>query len=184
MSFGAVTDTLASLSLLSGGLGVLLLATLALPGGRSYLRREARGRERLLVGLAWGVAAISTAGSLYYSQVVGFLPCVLCWYQRIAMYPLVLLLAVGLVEPGRATARYGLPLSIGGLAVALYHVMIQLRPALEATGVCDASVPCTARYLSVYGFVSIPVMAAGGFLLITGLLATVWIVQSGEPSDG
>lgn len=179
MNFGTITSTLASLSLLSGGLGLVLLITLALPAGRALLRRELAGRERLFLGVAWAVAGVSTAGSLYYSQVAGFVPCVLCWYQRIAMYPLVLLLGVGLVRPDGSASRYGLPLSVVGLGIALYHVAIQFQPALE-TNVCDVGVPCTARYLSVYGFVSIPVMAAGGFLLISGILAGVWVAGTDE----
>lgn len=109
-------------------------------------------------------------GSLYYSEVVGFVPCELCWWQRIAMYPLVLVLGVAAVRGDRRVAWYGLPLSVVGLAIALYHILIQFQPTLDV-GMCDGGVPCTARYLSVFGFVSIPVMASGGFLLVTGLLA-------------
>jgi len=183
MNFGTITSTLASLSLLAGGLGLVLLLLVALPAGRAALRREMAGRERLMLGIAWLVAGVSTFGSLYYSQVAGFVPCVLCWYQRIAMYPLVLLLGVGLLRPDGSASRYGLPLSVVGLGIALYHIAIQFQPALE-TNVCDVGVPCTARYLSVYGFVSIPVMAAGGFLLISGILAALWLAGRSEESFG
>jgi len=170
MNFGTITNTLATLSLLCGILGILLLVLLVIPGARSRIRDEVAGQTRLLLGLAWLVAAGATAGSLYYSEVAGFVPCELCWWQRIAMYPLVLILGVAAVRSDRRVAWYGLPLSVVGLAIALYHVLIQFQPTLDV-GMCGGGVPCTARYLSVFGFVSIPVMASGGFLLITGLLA-------------
>ena len=80
-----------------------------------------------------------------------------------------------LVRDGRVW-RYGLPLSVVGLAIAAYHVLIQFQPALDA-GTCSAAAPCTARYVAVYGFISIPVMAGSGFLLITSLLLTLWAVD-------
>lgn len=170
MNFGNITNTLATLSLLCGVLGILLLTILLVPGARNRIRTEVAGQTRLLLGTAWLVATGATVGSLYYSEVVGFVPCELCWWQRIAMYPLVLVLGVAAVRGDRRVAWYGLPLSVVGLAIALYHILIQFQPTLDV-GMCDGGVPCTARYLSVFGFVSIPVMASGGFLLVTGLLA-------------
>jgi disulfide bond formation protein DsbB len=172
MNFVAVTQSLASLALLSGALGLALLLALAVPSTRRALVQRAAGSESLLVAMAGLTALAASAGSLYYSEVVGFIPCLLCWYQRIAMYPLVLVLAVGLLRRDPAAWSYGLPLSVIGLVTALYHVTIQFRPALDV-GACGTGVPCTARYLAVFGFVSIPVMATGGFLLITGLLLLV-----------
>jgi hypothetical protein len=172
MNFVAVTQSLASLALLSGMLGLALLVGLAVPSVRRALVVRVEGSEVLLVGLAAVTAFAASAGSLYYSEVVGFIPCLLCWYQRIAMYPLVLVLGVGVVRRDPAAWSYGLPLSVIGLLIALYHVMIQFRPALDV-GACGTGVPCTGRYLAVFGFVSIPVMAAGGFLLVSGLLLLV-----------
>ncbi len=169
MNFVAITQSLATLALLSGAAGIVLLVLLAIPASRSGLSRRISGSEGTLVGFAAGVAFVASAGSLYYSEVVGFVPCVLCWYQRIAMYPLVPVLAVGTLRKDRNAWAYGTPLAVIGLLIALYHVMIQFRPALDV-GACGTGVPCTARYLAVFGFVSIPVMASGGFLLILGLL--------------
>jgi hypothetical protein len=171
MSFVAVTQSLASLALLSGLAGLALLFAVAVPASRRALAERVEGGERGLVGFAAAVALVATAGSLYYSEVVGFVPCILCWYQRIAMYPLVLVLGVGVLRKDVNAWSYGLPLSVVGLAIALYHVTIQFRPALDV-GACGTGVPCTARYLAIFGFVSLPVMAAGGFLLISGLLLT------------
>ncbi len=169
MNFVAVTQSLASLALLSGLAGIVLLVALAVPASRRAVAKRVEGGERGLVAFAAVVALVSSAGSLYYSEVVGFIPCILCWYQRIAMYPIVLVLGVGLVRKDRNAWAYGLPLAVVGLLIALYHVMIQFQPALDV-GACGTGVPCTARYLAIFGFVSIPVMASGGFLLIAGLL--------------
>ncbi len=173
MNFGTITSTLAILSLLAGGIGLVLLISLLFPGGRARLAQELKGQERLAIGAAWVVALVASGGSLYYSEGAGFVPCLLCWYQRIAMYPLVLVLGAGALFADRHVIRYGLPLTVVGLLIALYHVGIQFQPALDA-GVCTAGVPCSARYIAIFGFVSIPVMAAGGFLLIAGLLGALW----------
>lgn len=169
MDLIGVSRSLASLSLLGAGVALVVLVALLLPAGRRRLSRDVAGQCRLLLGLAWLVAAVSTAGSLYFSAVVGFEPCMLCWYQRIAMYPLVLVLAVGWITGDRQSWRWGLPLAGSGLLLALYHISVQFRPALDV-GMCAEGVPCSARYLSVFGWVSIPVLAAGGFLLIGALL--------------
>jgi disulfide bond formation protein DsbB len=177
LSYAAFSQTAGTLAILAALLGVALLLLVALPAGRHLLADRLAGEERSLVGLAGLVAAASMVGSLYYSEVAGLVPCVLCWYQRIAMYPLVLVLGVGFVTRDSRVWRYGLPLAVVGLLIAAYHVLIQFQPALDA-GTCTAAAPCTARYVAVHGFVSIPVMAGSGFLLISGLLLTVRAVRS------
>ncbi|HEX7100183.1 MAG TPA: disulfide oxidoreductase [Acidimicrobiia bacterium] len=122
--------------------------------------------------LAWLVAATCMTGSLIYSEYFHFPPCLLCWYQRIAMYPLAAILLVGAIRNDSKIRTYGLPLSIIGLGISIYHVLIQNFPNLEAGGACDPAVPCTAKLVNMFGFVSIPFMAGAGFLLITVLLAT------------
>lgn len=183
MSYAAFSQTAGTLALLSALAGAVLFALWILPAGRRELVGRLAGEERSLTGLAWVTAAVSMAGSLYYSEVLGLVPCVLCWYQRIAMYPLVLMLGVALLVQDGRVWRYGLPLSVVGLGIAAYHVLIQFRPALDA-GTCSAAAPCTARYVAVYGFVSIPVMAGSGFLLITSLLLTLRAVDRAvDPED-
>jgi hypothetical protein len=171
VDFVGVTRSLSSLALLSAFAGLVLLGILVVPAGRARLRRALAGDERGLLALAWITALVASAGSLYYSEVAGLPPCLLCWYQRIAMYPLVLVLGVGAVTADGRAWRYGLPLSVAGLLIAVYHVIIQYRPALDVV-TCDAAAPCTVRYVAAFGFVSIPVMAASGFLLISALLLT------------
>ena len=146
------------------------------PAGRRWLR-DTTGRDArpAIVG-AWVVAIVGMAGSLYFSDVVGFTPCTLCWYQRILMYPLVVLLGVALWlrEPGAWRITIGLPLL--GLVVATYHVALQYRPSLEILA-CDEGVPCSGRYLTVFGFISIPMLAAFAFLLICALLGVAAVVE-------
>lgn len=120
------------------------------------------------VPLALLVAATCTAGSLYYSEVVGLVPCKLCWYQRIAMYPLVALLLVGLIKKEKAVWSFVLPLAIIGLGISSYHWGIQLFPSLDV-GACVLDNPCTTRDVWEFGFISIATMALAGFLAVISL---------------
>lgn len=120
--------------------------------------------------LAWSVAAVAMAGSLIYSEVYHFIPCELCWYQRIAMYPLAAILLVAAIRRDGAVRYYGLPLSIVGLGISIWHILIQNVTTLTL-GACDPNNPCSAKYVERFGFISIPVMAGAGFLLISVLLA-------------
>jgi disulfide bond formation protein DsbB len=142
-------------------------------------RRSARGDiERAWQGelrayalpLAWLVATVATAGSLYYSEVVGFEPCRLCWYQRIAMYPLVPLLGVAALRRDDAVRWYAGPLVAVGAAVAAYHAWLQAFPAEGGSAFCTLTVPCTTRHVWEFGFVSLPFMALTGFVTIGVLL--------------
>lgn len=115
--------------------------------------------------LAWLAAVIATLGSLYYSEIVGFVPCTLCWYQRIAMYPLTVLLGIAAVGDDRGVRRYVLPVATIGGMISAYHYLLQWFPGLEA-GACDVDAPCAAFYVREFGFVSIPFMALSAFALI------------------
>ncbi|HSR40730.1 MAG TPA: disulfide bond formation protein B [Longimicrobiales bacterium] len=170
--YATIVQTLGILALVALVSGAALLLALAVPSGRAALRRRLVGLERHVLGWAWAVALIAMSGSLYLSDVVGLVPCLLCWYQRIAMYPLVLVLGVGVVRNEPAAWRYGLPLPLVGFVIAAYHVALQLQPSLDVVS-CSSGAPCTARYLAVFGFVSIPWMAGAAFLLITALLLTL-----------
>jgi len=114
--------------------------------------------------LASLVAVGSTLGSLYFSERSGFDPCVLCWYQRIAMYPQAVILPLAAWRRDRNVLRYTMPLSAIGLVIALYHVQLQLFP--DQSSFCDVANPCTGRWIRAFDIVSIPQMAAMGFLLL------------------
>jgi disulfide bond formation protein DsbB len=174
--YPAIVQTLAVLALLGTGAAVGLLVAHASPAGRAWLRERLGGQELHPIAWAWFVALVAMSGSLYFSDVVGFVPCLLCWYQRIAMYPIVFVLGVGLLKRDPAAWRYALPLPLVGLAISLHHVSVQYRPSLEIVE-CGTGVSCSARYVMVFGFISIPVLAAAAFLLIAALLITVRTVQ-------
>ena len=123
--------------------------------------------RRLLAGCTL-VAAFAAAGSLYFSEVAGFVPCDLCWYQRILMYPLVIVLAVAAYDEYAGVWKTALPFSILGIAVSAYHTMIQLSPE----SACTVGGGCTSIYWSGLGLFTIPRLALIAFVLITvGLLA-------------
>lgn len=117
--------------------------------------------------LATAVAAVATGGSLLLSEVAGYVPCTLCWYQRIAMYPLVIILGVATWHRDRHVWRTALPLTTLGAIISLWHIVIERRPALG--GVCDPAAPCAVRWVEEFGFLTLPTMALIAFVTI-GLL--------------
>jgi len=124
--------------------------------------------------LAFGTALIAMLGSLYYSEIAGFVPCQLCWYQRILMYPLTLILLVGILRHDPTVTGYVLPFSVIGIGVSTYHYLIQLG-VIEHSAACRVGVPCVVRYVNYFGFVTIPLMALTAFVLITAYMAaTRW----------
>jgi disulfide bond formation protein DsbB len=117
--------------------------------------------------LAWLTAVIASLGSLYFSEVLQFVPCNLCWYQRILMYPLVVLLGIAFYHQDYKITRYILPLSILGVLISGYHYALQKVPALKAFEMCSSGVPCSGEYINWLGFVTIPLLAFTGFVIIT-----------------
>ncbi|MBK5266257.1 MAG: disulfide bond formation protein B [Acidimicrobiia bacterium] len=115
---------------------------------------------RLAVPAAASFAITAMLGSLYYSEVAGYVPCQLCWYQRIAMYSLAIILFIAAVRRDEGIAIYGLSLSVLGFGISMYHYYAQLFPRSDTCGP-DAS--CSVRWVDVFGFVSIPLMAGAGF---------------------
>lgn len=123
----------------------------------------------LALPLAWLVAATCMIGSLYYSEVVHLLPCRLCWYQRIAMYPLAVILAIATARRDAAVRRYAIPLAAIGLVVSIYHVQLERFP--EQASFCSVDVPCNVPPIEQFGFVTLAFMAGSGFAAIIALLA-------------
>ncbi len=123
--------------------------------------------------LAWVVALVATLGSLWFSEVRSFVPCTLCWYQRILMYPLVLLLGVAAWNRDAGIVRYTLPLTVLGTVVAGYHVLDQKIPGFGVAAACRSGVPCDLAYINWLGFVTIPVLSLTAFVLIGLALVVV-----------
>jgi disulfide bond formation protein DsbB len=150
-------------------LAVITVAAALFPAARPPLRALSESMHGLGPGIGFGMAAIAMAGSLYYSEVVGFIPCEYCWYQRIAMYPLVPILGIAAFTADRAVRRYAVPVAAIGAAIAGYHYTIQHFPGL-AVGECALGIPCSAAYVWKFGFVSIPFMALVSFGVIIAAL--------------
>ncbi|SFI80859.1 disulfide oxidoreductase [Thermoflavimicrobium dichotomicum] len=123
--------------------------------------------QRFGLYFAWIVSMVATFGSLYFSEVAGFVPCTLCWYQRIFMYPFVILLGIASYRSDVRIIPYALPLSIIGGSISLYHYLIQKVPALAVLEPCRVGVPCSKDYIDWFGFITIPFLALVAFILIT-----------------
>jgi disulfide bond formation protein DsbB len=122
---------------------------------------------KYILYIAWAQSLIAMLGSLYFSEIKHFNPCVLCWYQRILMYPLVILLAIGILRKDRNVYFYAMPLSITGLFTALYHILLQQGILPQAIAPCAIGASCTVKYTGYFGFITIPVMSFTAFLIIT-----------------
>jgi disulfide bond formation protein DsbB len=115
---------------------------------------------------AWMIALVGTVGSLFFSEVMQFPPCALCWYQRIALYPLVFVIAAGIILSDRRVRFYALPLCLAGLAVAIYHNLLYYGVIPETLTPCSQGVSCTATQLELFGFITIPLLSLGSFVVI------------------
>jgi disulfide bond formation protein DsbB len=161
------------LSLLAVGaqLTVLVVVAAAVGGRHSAALRstivDGLGPQTTLLALV--VAAVAMSGSLYLSEVANFTPCVLCWYQRIAMYPIVPMLAVAVARRRDDVRPYALVLAGIGSMISTYHVLLERFPTLE-TGACDPTNPCTLIWTRRFGYLTIPTMALSAFALIITLL--------------
>jgi disulfide bond formation protein DsbB len=115
---------------------------------------------------AWIVSVIATLGSLYFSEIRGYVPCELCWYQRILMYPLSVLLGIAAYSGDTSIKKYVLPLSIIGGIISTYHYMLQKIPGFHEIKPCTNGVPCNVDYIDWLGFITIPLLALVAFVLI------------------
>lgn len=111
-------------------------------------------------------AVVATLGSLYYSEIKDYTPCILCWYQRILMYPLIITLSVGILRRDKYVYQYVLPASILGFFVALYHVLLQKGILPETIAPCTIGASCSTNYTGYFGFITIPVMSLIAFAVI------------------
>lgn len=120
--------------------------------------------------VCWLIAATSTTGSVFFSYVMDFAPCVLCWYQRICLFPLVILLAVGLFSFDKSVVKYTLPLAIAGWLTAFYHTLLYAGIIPESIQPCTQGISCTEEYINLFGFITIPMLSLLSFSMIIALL--------------
>lgn len=116
-------------------------------------------------------AVVATVGSLYFSEVRNFQPCNLCWFQRIGMYPLAVLLVVASITNDRRIGRYIFPLAFAGAAVSIYHYQLERFPQQESIS-CSKEIPCTTIWFEAFGYITLPMLALSAFALISML---TWI---------
>jgi len=120
-------------------------------------------KENSLI-LAFFVALLATLGSLFYSEIAGYNPCKLCWFQRVFMYPQAILFGTALIRKAKNIFYYSVPLSLIGLIIAVYHYISQI---MEYSSTCGTEgVACTVKYTFHFGYITIPMMAVTAFLLI------------------
>lgn len=123
--------------------------------------------RRNVLYISWVTALIATLGSLYFSEFLYFTPCILCWYQRIAMYPLVFIILTGILIKDKKLYLYVLPLSIFGLLVSIFQNLLYFQFIPERISPCTVGVSCTTKFISLLGFIDIPLLSFFAFLLIT-----------------
>ncbi|MFC0561192.1 disulfide oxidoreductase [Halalkalibacter alkalisediminis] len=116
--------------------------------------------------VAWLTSLVATLGSLYFSEIRLYEPCTLCWYQRIVMYPLVLILAIGVIRKETSASFYAAILSFIGFCLSAYHYSIQKLSFFSQVAPSCGRVPCTGQYINWFGFVTIPFLALIAFSII------------------
>lgn len=131
--------------------------------------------------IALFVAWVAMSGSLFFSEVLHWQPCVLCWYQRILMYPLAIIIAVGILRRDERLHLYVLPLSTLGAGVSLYHYLLVKTDWLPPPP-CVSDIPCTVEYLNWLGFINIPFLALTAFLIISFMMVAA-AMEPGATGD-
>ncbi|WP_079480690.1 disulfide oxidoreductase [Halobacillus salinus] len=131
--------------------------------------------EETYLFIAWAIALVAMAGSLFYSEFMGFEPCEFCWYQRILMYPLVLIYGAALWKKNSEIALPGVIMSGIGMFVSTYHYLLQKVPGFAEGDACG-TVSCSAQYVNYFGFITIPFMAGTAFVIIF-IIHMTWVFQ-------
>ena len=163
-------QTVSTVSFFFASLALLCWAAVIAIGVGAIIRRSASTPMALLeslradlgrvaLPLAWLIAAVTMLGSLYYSRVQHYVPCELCWYQRICIYPFAVILGIAAWRRDASVRVYAIPVLAIGAVVAGYHTWVQAYPPSDGTSFCTADAPCTLRYVWEFGFVSLPFMA-------------------------
>ncbi|AGK52511.1 disulfide oxidoreductase [Bacillus sp. 1NLA3E] len=134
---------------------------------------EKKQRESLLF-IAWAASVIAMFGSLYFSEILKFEPCKLCWYQRILMYPMVIILGIAVIRKDDRISFYSMILSAIGACISLYHYSLQKVPFMADHAVTCGRIPCTGDYINWFGFVTIPLLALVAFVIIFICSMQIW----------
>ena len=170
--------------------GIVILAWFAIMALASFfVDSVAEGFRRIRARLtpfaltaAWAVAVLAMGGSLYFSESANYIPCTLCWYQRIAMYPLVLILGIAIFRRDISVRIYAIPLAAIGAVIATYHWILERFPELDY-GACSSGIPCTQKWFEEFGFITLPFLALIAFLLIIAFLLVPALRPSADDED-
>ena len=134
------------------------------------MKKIVRWIKENVLYIAWLQAFAAMAGSLFFSEILKFPPCVLCWYQRIAIYPLVLILPVGIIKKDKNIGAYALPMTIIGWFMALFQNLLYYKIIPEQLAPCEPGVSCTTKYIEYLGFITIPFLSLCAFTIIIACL--------------
>jgi len=161
-------DTIVALAVLGvTGQVLIVVGLLVWPIGGDLIRRVLWGYE------LWGafvVASLATGGSLFFSEIAGFVPCDLCWFQRICMYPLSLLTLLIAYRGDYRVARYLIPLPVVGACVSIYHLLIENNAISEPSSCRIGGAGCAVKWINEFGYMTIPTLALTGFVLLIAFL--------------
>jgi disulfide bond formation protein DsbB len=162
------------------GIGIISMQAVAVLGliailnnKFNFLKFTVRISKQHVLIVQYGIAMAAMVGSLFISDAIGFLPCKLCWYQRIAMYPQAFIYLLALIKNDDSVADYGLLLSVVGFCLSLYHYLLQMK--IITAGACSTTgfgVSCSDIYVKLFGYITIPMMSMSTF----GLIIVVWVL--------
>jgi len=123
-----------------------------------------------IIFLCFLIASIATLGSLFFSEIMHFVPCSMCWYQRIFMYPLVLIFLINLLYPDDKVFKYAIGLVVVGLIISIYHNLLMFDIIPESIVPCVSGVPCSTVYINWFGFITIPFLSFVAYFMLFILL--------------
>ena len=134
----------------------------------------------IFVFLSFIIASIATMGSLFFSEIMQFIPCSMCWYQRIFMYPLVLIFLINMLYPDDKIVKYAMPIVLIGWFFSIYHNLLMFDIIPESIVPCVQGVPCSTEYINWFGFITIPFLS---FLAYSTILIFLLIIKKGIYSN-
>ena len=130
--------------------------------------------------LSFIIACIATLGSLFFSEIMEFIPCSMCWYQRIFMYPLVIIFLVNMLYPDDKVVKYAMPIALVGWLISVYHNLLMFKVIPENIVPCVQGVPCSTEYINWLGVINIPLLS---LLAYSSILILLLIIKKGISSN-
>jgi disulfide bond formation protein DsbB len=148
--------------------------------GDNPMKKSGINSAETLLFIAWAASVIAMFGSLFFSEILKFEPCELCWYQRILMYPLVIILGIAIIRKDFRISLYSMVLSAIGACISLYHYSIQKIPFMAENAISCGRIPCTGQYINWLGFITIPFLALVAFITIFICSLLIWKQTRGK----